>query len=177
MSRRTGTEAPVPTVHLRIATRKDLTTLARLSQLYRHDLNQFSGQDIGPDAAFDDSDLVQYLDNAQYRAHLFCVDEQLAGFGLVNLNSHSIEDESVRNLDDFFILRKWRRQGVGFESARLLLSDHPGLWQVNKRTYNRAAMAFWDRVIHSVSVGDVREHIAMGDIHMHIFRVAPGQPG
>ena len=164
----------MPAVRIREATRSDFGTLTRLNQLYRYDLSEFSGHDTGPDAAFDDAGLAQYVDSPQYCGHFFYVGDALAGFGLVNLNSHSIRGEVVRNLDDFFVLRKWRRQGVGAAAARLLLSAYPGRWQVNKRTYNPPAMAFWACVAEEVSSGDVREHIAKGDIHMHMFRVAGG---
>jgi len=162
---------------MRTATRDDFDTLTRLNQLYRYDLSEFSRRDIGADATFDDAGLAQYVDGPQYCGHFFYVEDALAGFGLVNLNSHSIRGEVVRNLDDFFVLRKWRRQGVGSEAARLLLSAYPGRWQVNKRTYNPPAMAFWARVVENAACGEAREHIAKGDIHMHIFRVAAGQPG
>ncbi len=156
---------------LRLAASGEAEILAGLFQLYRHDLSEYSGQDIGQDAAFDDRNLGRYLLPARYCAYLFHVGDQLAGFALVDLESNHVENETVSNLDDFFILRRWRRQGVGTEAATLLLSSRPGRWQINKRTYNPVAMNFWNRVVESVATGEIREHVTEGDIHMHIFRV------
>ena len=155
---------------------EQLPLLARLHQLYRHDLSRYSGQDIGSDGCFDDAHLGQYVTDSGYRAYLFQHEGRTVGFGLVNLQSHEIDGEVVRNLDDFFILRACRRRGLGAAAARALFADWPGRWQVNKRTYNPVAMAFWDYVVRQVAIGRVREHVAQETIHMHMFRVAGSAP-
>jgi predicted acetyltransferase len=159
-------------IRLQEASQRDEPLLERLHQLHRHDLSEFSGQALPADGRYTGADVPRYLGGSPYAAYLFTVAAEPAGFALVNHRSHAYAGESVRNLDDFFILRKWRRQGIGTEAARLLFARFPGLWQVNKRTYNLTAMAFWGRVVPALSGGDFTEHVAEGDIHMHVLRVS-----
>jgi predicted acetyltransferase len=58
---------------------------------------------------------------------------------------------------EFFILRRYRRQGVGARAARAVFDRFPGAWQVRQRPENAAAIAFWRRVIDRHTAGRFRE--------------------
>ena len=46
-----------------------------------------------------------------------------------------------------FVLRKYRRAGIGTIAARALFARFPGRWQVRQLAMNAAATAFWRRAI------------------------------
>ena len=48
---------------------------------------------------------------------------------------------------EFFVLRKYRRRGVGTAAARLAFDRFPGKWTVSQDPDNPASRAFWERVI------------------------------
>ena len=158
-------------VHLREVSSESKPIIERLYQFYRHDLSEFNQQDIGENGRFHHIDLDQYFSDESRKAFLFDVDASLAGFSLVNLASHEIEGETAHNLDDFFVLRKFRRKGIGTCAAISLFHRYPGIWQVNKKTYNIPAMKFWPVVIPMCTDGAIQEHVVLTDIHIHIFRV------
>ena len=69
-----------------------------------------------------------------------------AGFALLNTLSHR-GGRVQRNMAEFFIGRKHRRQGVAREAVRQILSLYPGRWEVAVVARNAAAQAFWPRAI------------------------------
>ena len=149
---------------------EQLPILENLYQLYRYDLSEFNEQDIQENGLFPHDELIQYVEDSKYLSQFILVDQALAGFILINMKSHESKGEMVKNLDDFFILGRFRRKGIGKESATKLFKNYPGYWQVNKKTYNRPAMLFWRKVICEFSKGDFFEQIVMEDIHIHIFK-------
>jgi predicted acetyltransferase len=50
-------------------------------------------------------------------------------------------------MSEFFVMRKYRRGGVGTALAREVFARFPGEWQVRQMTSNPAATAFWRRAI------------------------------
>ena len=59
---------------------------------------------------------------------------------------------------EFFIMRKYRRQGIGEYVARYIFDQFTGAWQVGQIYENKSAIAFWRRVINRYSQGDFQEH-------------------
>ena len=56
-------------------------------------------------------------------------------------------DENVWDVAEFFILRGYRRHGVGMRVAHELWRRFPGHWEVRVTERNRAAHTFWIRAI------------------------------
>ena len=48
---------------------------------------------------------------------------------------------------EFFVMRKYRRGGIGNEAARTLFARFPGKWQVRQERANGAATLFWHTAI------------------------------
>ena len=48
---------------------------------------------------------------------------------------------------EFFVLRKYRRGGVGTDAARAVFARFPGEWQTRQQFENTGAIAFWRRAI------------------------------
>ena len=102
---------------------------------------------------------------------------KLAGFALVSDHAH-FAGKDVREINDFFVLRKYRDRGVGTYAARMLLARFPGRWEVSEITWNVAARRFWRRLIQRCAVGGFverrRRHGALGFFVQH-FTTAKGK--
>jgi predicted acetyltransferase len=73
---------------------------------------------------------------------------------------------------DFFILKKYRRQGIGQYVAYSLFDQFPGEWQVSEIAHNLPAQAFWRKIISRYRNGDFREELTEhGDV-LQIFNSA-----
>jgi predicted acetyltransferase len=81
---------------------------------------------------------------------------RLAGFALTRERAH-FAGAAAREIGEFFVLRKYRRRGVGTQAARVLFRRFPGRWELAELTWNVAAQRFWRRVIRRVAVGGFTE--------------------
>jgi predicted acetyltransferase len=73
--------------------------------------------------------------------------DEAAGFALLNRHSHLSGGAADRNMAEFFVARKYRRQGVAAEAVRLILARYPGRWEVAVAARNPAAQVFWPKAI------------------------------
>ncbi len=75
------------------------------------------------------------------------VGTKLAGFALVRQGAVTSDDSDVMDLAEFFVLRRWRRRGVGQTAACALFKCFPGCWEVRVMGTNVSALLFWENVI------------------------------
>jgi predicted acetyltransferase len=130
-------------------------TIANLMQLYLHDFSEFAEVagpygEVGEDGRFRYDWLEGYWDEDERRGRipfLILAEGRLAGFALINKWS-ALGRPLDRSIAEFFILRKYRRQGVGARAASLLFTLLPGKWEAPVAFYNLPARAFWRKTIH-----------------------------
>jgi predicted acetyltransferase len=123
------------------ATADDEPVIRRLLELYLHDFSEFSGQDLDEHGEYGYRSLDQYWTDPGRHAFLVRVDGRLAGFALVRRVGQAME------MAEFFVVRKYRRQGVGTTAAHRLFHRFPGEWRVAYDPANVAAQAFWRRTV------------------------------
>ena len=51
------------------------------------------------------------------------------------------------DMAEFFVMRKYRRHGVGRQAALEIFRRFPGPWQVRQQRFNPEATAFWHKSI------------------------------
>lgn len=125
---------------VRVATLDDRQLLDRLLDLYLHDFSEFDGRELAADGSYHYRWLDAYWSDKDRVAYLVHVDDHPAGFALVRLTD-PIE------MAEFFVLRKYRRAGIGSLVARQVIGAHPGRWRIEQVERNTAATAFWRRAI------------------------------
>ena len=69
-----------------------------------------------------------------------------AGFALVNTLSPSGRDTDF-NMAEFFVARKYRRQGFGTKAVHDVISRHRGRWEIGVIESNTVAQIFWPKAI------------------------------
>jgi predicted acetyltransferase len=143
--------------------REDKPLLENLIQLYQYDFSEMSRGDpqhgnVKEDGRFYNIDLDAYYTQAEHHEYLVRVDGEIAGFVLVSPGrSFRDADESVWWIDEFFVMRKYRRLGVGEHVATTLFDRFPGTWQVAQMDVNTGAQAFWRSVIGNYTNDDYVE--------------------
>ena len=140
---------------IRVAVWSDRPVLARLLELYQYDLSEIWPQDLNVHGEYGFA-VDGYLRNPQLRAYLFQVDGQYAGFGLVDPNV-SLPDNHFW-MGQFFVMKRYRRAGVGARAARHIFDQHRGRWEVGQMPLNVPAQTFWRRVIGEYTSGAYVEH-------------------
>jgi predicted acetyltransferase len=154
-------------VVLDLATSADAELLSNLLEFYIHDLSQiFPSVELGPDGRFGYSKLALYWSEPDRRfAFIVRCDGGVAGFVLATRGSPVTEDPNVFDIAEFFILRRYRRSGLGRRVARMLWKRMPGKWTVRVSEGNRGAMPFWERVVAEFSAGSATQSARAGDPH------------
>ncbi len=118
----------------------DRAVLRRLIELYRYDFSEFDHGDVGPHGDYGYRYLDRYWTEPRRHPFLFQVDGNWAGFALVR-------EIPPYDMSEFFVMRKYRRLGIGRQAAGQVFARLPGHWQVRQQLYNPGATAFWRSVI------------------------------
>jgi predicted acetyltransferase len=118
----------------------DRTVVRRLLQLYHYDFSEIDGSDVNPHGEYLHRYFDEYWIDSDRKAFLFRVEGALAGFALVFTGE-------PHDIAEFFVMRKYRRRGVGAQAAAFLFGRFPGRWTVRQHLTNRGATAFWRKAI------------------------------
>lgn len=121
-------------------------------ELYAHDFSEFIDIKLGPDGRFGYKNLALFWADANRHPFLIRVDGSLAGFAFVTRGSVISSDTDVWDMTEFFIVRRFRRLGVGTTAARAIWERFPGRWEVRVTDKNQKAMKFWGRAINEFLV-------------------------
>lgn len=122
------------------ATEAEFALLEQLLQLYLHDFSEHAGDDVDEQGRYSYAWLDAYREEPERHAYVIRVDAHPAGFALVRAG------DPVQ-MAEFFVLRKYRRTGIGARAAREIIAFHPGRWSISQVATNSSATAFWRRVI------------------------------
>lgn len=152
----------MPTVELLRGSERDRIIFHNLMQCYQYDCSEHSGDDPNAEGYFDYPWLEAYWTRVGQEeegriAYLIKADGKLAGFVLVNNLSYVPELPRDYTVAEFFVLRKWRRQGVGRQAAFELFRRHRGRWLVGQERTNYRAQAFWRAIIGEYTQGRFQE--------------------
>lgn len=154
-------------VVLDVATTADAGVLANLLELYIHDLSAvFPGIELGADGRFGYGKLSLYWSEPGTRfPFLIKCDARVVGFALATRGSPATDDPTVFDVAEFFVLRRFRRTGVGRRAAELLWNRLPGKWTVRVSEGNSGALRFWPGVIAEHTGGSATERMHSGEPH------------
>ncbi|MEP7004782.1 MAG: GNAT family N-acetyltransferase [Sphingomonas bacterium] len=143
-----------PTVEIMVAMPEDRVALANMMQLYAHDFSElWQGEargELGGDGLFAAYPLDAWWREPDHIPLLVKVGGFLTGFALLNATSHTGASLD-RNMAEFFIVRKYRRSGVGTAAARMIFSRYPGRWETAVARANHGALAFWRAAIQPLA--------------------------
>ena len=154
-------------VSLDAATLADAGVLSNLLELYIHDLSAaFPGVELGSDGRFGYGKLELYWSEPESRfPFLIKRDGRVVGFALATRGSPASDDPTVFDVAEFFVIRRYRRSGVGRRAAALLWRRLPGKWIVRVSERNAAAVPFWAGAIARFAGGAATESRLPGTPH------------
>jgi predicted acetyltransferase len=141
--------APPASPHIEVApaAREQEPILANLLELYAHDFSEFHNLQIGEDGRFGYRLLPLYWSEPDRHAFFVRMDGALAGLALVKRGSEVSGDAAVWDMAEFFIVRGFRRRGIGTQAAHAVWRRFPGTWEIRVMQANVAAHHFWAAAI------------------------------
>jgi predicted acetyltransferase len=159
------------TFDLSPATEIERPVLRQLMELYLYDFSEFDLADVGPQGLYEYPYLDYYWTEPDRHPFLVRVEKRLAGFVLVTRYNYLTGERdpalgAAWVIGEFFIMRKYRRKGIGETVACQVFDRFPGEWQVAQLHENTPATAFWRKVIGCYSQGQYQETL-LDDEHWH----------
>lgn len=151
----------VSTMNIQVspASAQEKPILRHLMELYQYDFSEFDNSDLGALGLYDYPYLDHYWVEPERSPFLVRAEGKLVGFALVARYNYLSGAKDTWVMAEFFILRKYRRQGVGEYVARCIFDQFQGAWQVGQINENPIAIAFWRKVIQHYTQGNYHEHL------------------
>ncbi len=146
-------------VTLLAATAADQPTLGNLMQLYSYEFSDLLDLDVTDSGLFAQRDLGRFFQEPLYRVFFIRAGGKLAGFVIIYHRSRLSDEPGVLDMAEFFVLRRYRRQGVGARAAVQAFTTFRGKWEVRQVPKNTAATAFWRKVIGRYTGGRFEESV------------------
>ena len=138
----------------RAAKTEDFAALKRMLELYQYEISDIYDQDLDVHGEYG-YDLTRHIAGERFFAHVVLVHDRYAGFALVG--PASVTQKEGYWMEQFFILKKYRRANLGTVLARHVFQSHPGPWEVGQMLRNVPAQAFWRTAISSLTAGRYTE--------------------
>jgi predicted acetyltransferase len=152
------------------ATPEQQPVLANLLELYAHDFSEFSASEINEDGRFGYPHLSLYWTEPHRHPFLIRAEGKLAGFILLQKGSRVSGDREIWDVAEFFILRSYRRRGIGAKAAQAVWRMFPGKWEVRVMEENSQAREFWSRAVNEFAGEPIRAAIVeTGGKRWHLF--------
>src|SRR5262245_60010051 len=135
-----------------------------------HDMSGIHPVVVGADGRFQYEKLGLYWSQpGTHFPFLVYLEGRVAGFALATRGSPASDDPEDLDVAEFFILRGYRRGGIGRQAAFLLWNRLPGHWVVRVSVANRAGLAFGRAAIEQYTRGIFAE--SSRSVRPHDWRV------
>ena len=125
-------------------------------ELYQYDLSEIWDQDLDASGEYGYAMDRFWKEHGSY-PYVALVDGHYAGFALVDGKVKLPGDEFW--MDQFFVMKKYRRRTIGLQMAEWVIRQHPGNWQIGEMTGNFVAQAFWRKTIGHIVGRNFEEHV------------------
>lgn len=134
------------------ADRRHLPIVQNLARFYIYDMSEFMGWRCPESGLFGGCD--EFFEDWQRNVnHPFVIRArgELAGFA--GVKAMQVDNVAGHCIQEFFMLRKFRRQGLGKRAAEDIFSRFPGAWHIEQLAMNAPAQAFWRAVVSAYTHG------------------------
>lgn len=158
---------------LRPASADERSIIDKLFQFYVYDLSSLTGKAIDNAGEFRFSaDLVsKYWCKNSHWPYLIYANGELAGFCLIR----KYPGETTFDIDQFFVLNRFKRHGIGSAAFEKIIELHPGRWIIRVLKENTSALKFWMRCADRTTHNDYTLALEMDDdLEMHFIRFTSG---
>lgn len=144
--------------------------LANLLELYSHDFSEFIDLHLDAEGRYGYEHLHLYWKESTRHPFLVKVSGHFAGFAFVCKGSKVSNDKDVWDMTEFFILRRYRRSGIGMKVAHEVWKQFLGKWEVRVIDQHQSAKAFWKTAIERFVNKEVDPYLFnKDDTNEHVF--------
>jgi predicted acetyltransferase len=149
---------------LMVASEEYKNIIKNLMQFYIYDFSEYVNLDVEAEGLFSSyPDLEEYWNDKSHRfPYIIKKEEKHIGFVLVRFSES--QQQSYFSIAEFFVMKKYRRQGIGKAAAKQLFNLHKGQWEVYQKEKNKPAQLFWTKIIDEYTNGQFKQRLENGRI-------------
>jgi aminoglycoside 6'-N-acetyltransferase I len=164
-----------------LSTANDAYIVKNLYPLYLHDLSEFSGEKPNQHGILEPNAVATLAEQGEVQTiwwqkpdvlfpFIIQADDRIAGFAFVARPPY-VPEKIDHVLQEFFLLRSFRRTGIGRRAAFEIFNRFPGRWQLEVLAKNFPAQAFWRKILRQCSENPFEERSETTDAgRRRIFR-------
>ena len=123
--------------------------LENLFHYYVYEMSDFLA--IAPNSnghfCFNKSQFDVYWESESHLPYFIYVNQELAGFVLIRKYP---SDPSINDIEQFFVLRKFKEKGVGKKAFKLVTQLISNKWQIRVLIENSRALHFWKSSVSNI---------------------------
>lgn len=123
------------------------SVLRQLLELYAYDFSAYDGAEVNVHGFYGYTYFDYYWTEETRHPFFIKVNDGLAGFVLVNEYCYVATTPGTKSIAEFFVMRKYRRQGIGKSVAVQVFDRFPGPWEVIQHGENEPSKIFWEAVV------------------------------
>ena len=129
---------------------KDKSILQNLFQLYMHDITASLPMDVNEHGLFEYNYIDYYFTEESRYAYLIYVEENIAGFVLIDDEFMVLDKENDKPCYDFsemFILNAYKKKGYGEIIVKRIFDMLKGNWEIRPVPRSEGAKRFWLKAV------------------------------
>lgn len=127
--------------------------LKQIIELYNYDFSEYDNEDVSEYGFFGNRYLDHYWTENDRHSFFIKVDGKIAGFVLVDSTCCCVTGNGAHSIAEFFVMRKYRKHGIGRIAAILVFNQFPGKWEVRPYEPSPVSHVFWERIIEEYTGG------------------------
>ncbi len=132
-------------IEIRKALDSEKEIIENIYQFYEYDFSEMTFDDVEPNGLFERYKYIdRYFTDEDRTLYYVFVSGKIAGFVMMNKYPYLLP-EKVNSIAEFFIMRKYRRSGIGQYTAKYIFENYPGRMIFEVRKLNTKAIAFWQK--------------------------------
>jgi len=133
--------------------------LENLISFYLHDLSEFADDlKINENGKFKYDGMELYFSRDDLKPFFINFNDENIGFILLNSGKYVPKDVKYI-INEFFILKGYRRKGLGAASIKKLMDDFKGTYLVEQLSDNKLAVEFWKRFYETQEIEFIEKSI------------------
>ncbi len=130
-------------IRLQTVQKKDRDLLWNINQKYLYEMTNFYDDPMDESGNYHYGHFEEYFTDPKRTAYYIYHDESLIGFAFLCPYSN-IDQDPDYTMAEFTIFPAYRREHYALDAAKLILSKHPGRWEIKYNGKNNGAKKLWN---------------------------------
>jgi len=130
-----------------------LNMLLNLVKFYCYEWSQYNGIEIDNNCEYEfEHHIKKYFSEEKHYPYFIMVDKKIAGFILID-DDFDYNKNSDYAISEFFVMYKYRCNGIGKIAATEIIKKLPGKWEIKMHPNNKISIDFWNNVVSNITNG------------------------